>query len=60
LFQRPNIAAELIRLNRERSDELRPVLAEELREALSEFQGPDGVWAPASTWIIGATAPAAA
>jgi ubiquinone/menaquinone biosynthesis C-methylase UbiE len=53
-------AAELIRLNPERSDELRPVLAEELREALSEFQGPDGVWAPASTWIIGATAPAAA
>ncbi len=53
-------AAELIRLNPETADELRQVLAEELREALSEFQGPDGVWAPASTWIIGARAPAAA
>jgi SAM-dependent methyltransferase len=52
-------AAELIRLNPETADELRPVLAKELREALSEFQGPDGVWAPASTWIIGARAPAA-
>jgi len=29
----------------------------DLRQALTEFDGPDGVFAPASTWIIGARAP---
>ena len=28
-----------------------------LREGLAEFAGPDGVWAPASTWIVTASAP---
>ena len=35
-----------------------PKIAAELREALAEFDGPDGVIAPASTWIVAAKAPA--
>ena len=31
--------------------------AEAYRVELAEFEGPDGVTAPASTWIIGARAP---
>lgn len=50
-------AGEVLRLWEDRVDEIRPKIAGELREALAEFEGPDGVFAPASTWIIGATAP---
>jgi SAM-dependent methyltransferase len=50
-------AGEVLRLWEDRVDEIRPKIAGELREALAEFAGPDGVFAPASTWIIGATAP---
>jgi len=50
-------AGEVLRLWEGRIDEIRPKIAAELREALAEFDGPDGVFAPASTWIIGATAP---
>lgn len=50
-------AGEVLRLWEDRVDEIRPKIAGELREALTEFEGPDGVFAPASTWIIGATAP---
>jgi SAM-dependent methyltransferase len=50
-------AAEVLRLWEDRIDEIRPRIAAELREALAEFDGPDGVVAPASTWIIGARAP---
>jgi SAM-dependent methyltransferase len=50
-------AGEVLRLWGERADEIRPKIARELREALTEFDGPDGVVAPASTWIIGARAP---
>jgi len=49
-------AGEVIRLAGDAADEVRPVLREELHEALAEFDGPDGVVAPASTWIIGARA----
>ena len=50
-------AAELIRLAGDEADEIRTTLEKELHEALSEFaQGEDGVYAPASTWIITATA----
>ena len=45
----------MLRLWEDRIDEIRPKIAAELREALAEFEGPDGVFAPASTWIIGAT-----
>jgi ubiquinone/menaquinone biosynthesis C-methylase UbiE len=50
-------AGEVLRLWEDRIEEIRPKIASELREALAEFDGPDGVFAPASTWIISATAP---
>jgi hypothetical protein len=50
-------AGEVLRLWEDRIDEIRPKIAAELREALGEFDGPDGVVAPASTWLIGARAP---
>jgi SAM-dependent methyltransferase len=50
-------AGEVLRLWGDRVEEIRPKIARELREALAEFEGTDGVIAPASTWIIGATAP---
>jgi SAM-dependent methyltransferase len=51
-------AGEVLRLWEDRVDEIRPKIAAELREALAEFEGPEGVFAPASTWIISARAPA--
>lgn len=51
-------AGEVLRLWEDRVDDLRPKIAADLREALAEFDGPNGVVAPASTWIISATAPA--
>ncbi|HEX6666936.1 MAG TPA: methyltransferase domain-containing protein, partial [Solirubrobacterales bacterium] len=50
-------AGEVLRLWEDRIEEIRPKIARDLRESLAEFEGPDGVVAPASTWIIGATAP---
>jgi SAM-dependent methyltransferase len=51
-------AAELIRLSGDKAEEIRPTLEAEIHEALSEFgEGPEGVMAMASTWIITATAP---
>jgi SAM-dependent methyltransferase len=50
-------AGEVLRMWEDRIDEIRPKVAADLREALAEFDGPDGVYAPASTWIIGAVAP---
>lgn len=50
-------AGEVLRLWEDRIDEIRPKIASELREALAELEGQDGVVAPASTWIVGATAP---
>jgi len=51
-------AGEVMRLWGDRVDEIRPKITREIREALTEFDGPEGVYAPASTWLIGATAPA--
>jgi SAM-dependent methyltransferase len=50
-------AGEVLRLWEDRIDEIKPKIAADLREALSEFDGPDGVVAPASTWIVSATVP---
>jgi SAM-dependent methyltransferase len=50
-------AAELIRLCGDEAEKIRPKLEREIREVLTDFQGDDGVRAPASTWIIGATVP---
>jgi hypothetical protein len=51
-------AGEVLRLWEDRIEEIKPKIAAELRKTLAEFEGPEGVFAPASTWIIGATAPA--
>jgi SAM-dependent methyltransferase len=51
-------AGEVIRLAGEEAERIRPQIAAALRDALSEYDGPDGVWAEASTWIVGARAPA--
>jgi SAM-dependent methyltransferase len=51
-------AGEVLRLWGDRVEGIRPKIARDLREALAEFDGPDGVYAPASTWIVSATAPA--
>jgi ubiquinone/menaquinone biosynthesis C-methylase UbiE len=51
-------AGEVIRLAGDEAERVRPQIEAALREALSEFEGPDGVVAPASTWIVSATAPA--
>lgn len=50
-------AGEVLRLWEDRIDEIRPKIAAELRQALADLDGPDGVFAPASTWIISARAP---
>jgi SAM-dependent methyltransferase len=49
-------AGEVLRLWGDRVDEIRPQISREVREALSEFERPDGVFAPASTWIVSARA----
>jgi SAM-dependent methyltransferase len=50
-------AGEVIRLAGEQAQALRPQIVAALREALADFETPDGVWAPASTWIVTARAP---
>ena len=51
-------AAEVLRGWGDRVDEIRPKIAADMREALSEFVADDGaVVAPASTWAITARAP---
>jgi ubiquinone/menaquinone biosynthesis C-methylase UbiE len=50
-------AGEVIRLAGEEADRLRPRIVADLREALADFERPDGVWARASTWIVSARAP---
>jgi len=50
-------AGEVLRLWGDRVDEIRPKISRDLRQALAEFEGAEGVVAPASTWIIGAVAP---
>jgi SAM-dependent methyltransferase len=53
-------AGEILRLQGDRAAHLLPKVDAALREGLAEFVRDDGeVWAPASTWIVKATAPAA-
>jgi SAM-dependent methyltransferase len=53
-------AGEVIRLAGDEAEKIRPQIEAALREALAEFDGPGGVIADASTWIVSATAPATA
>ena len=50
-------AGEILRLAGDRAAHLHGEVDAALREGLAEFDGPDGVRAPASTWIVTATVP---
>ena len=50
-------AGEILRLAGDRAAHLHGQVDEALREALAEYQTADGLLAPASTWIVTATAP---
>lgn len=50
-------AGEILRLAGERAAHLHGEVDTALRKGLAAFEGPDGVLAPASTWIVSATAP---
>ncbi|HET9677769.1 MAG TPA: class I SAM-dependent methyltransferase [Solirubrobacterales bacterium] len=50
-------AGEVLRLWGDRVDEIRPEIAAKIRAAIADFETPDGVHAPASTWIITARVP---
>jgi hypothetical protein len=50
-------AGEILRLAGDGAAHLHDDVHAALREGLGEFAGPDGVRAPASTWIVVATAP---
>jgi ubiquinone/menaquinone biosynthesis C-methylase UbiE len=49
-------AGEIMRTAGEEAERLRPQITAALSEAMAQYDGPDGVRAPASTWIIAATA----
>jgi SAM-dependent methyltransferase len=49
-------AGEILRLQGDRAAHLHEPIREALREGLSDWDGPDGVIAPASTWIVSAAA----
>jgi SAM-dependent methyltransferase len=51
-------AGEILRLAGDRAAHLHEPVAAALREGLAEWDGPDGIVAPASTWIVSAVAPA--
>ena len=50
-------AGEILRLAGERAAHLHEPVAAALREDMAEWLTPDGVLAPASTWIVTANAP---
>jgi ubiquinone/menaquinone biosynthesis C-methylase UbiE len=50
-------AGEILRLAGDRAAHLHGEVDAKLREGLAEYLGPEGVVAPASTWIVSATAP---
>ena len=49
-------AGEVLRLWGDRADEIRPTIAAEIRAALAQFETPDGVVAPSSTWVLSGVA----
>jgi hypothetical protein len=53
-------AGEILRLAGDRAAHLHDRVRAELHEGLEELEGPDGVVAGASTWIVTATNPAEA
>jgi SAM-dependent methyltransferase len=49
-------SGEILRLSGDRAAHLHEPVAEAIKEGMADWDGPDGVVAPASTWIISATA----
>lgn len=49
-------AGEILRLQGERAAHLHEAIRRAIRESMAEFSGPEGVMAPASTWIVSARA----
>ncbi len=49
-------AGELLRIAGERAAALHEPVRQALRRGLAEFEGPEGVRGPSSTWIISAVA----
>ena len=47
---------EILRLAGDRAAHLHDEVRDALREGLAEFQTPEGICAPASTWIVSAVA----
>jgi SAM-dependent methyltransferase len=50
-------AGEILRLQGDRAAHLHEPIRAALRDGFREFEGPDNLRAPASTWIVSATAP---
>ena len=50
-------AGEIIRLAGEEGQKRKPQVVAALKEALTPYSRPDGVWAPSSTWFISTTNP---
>jgi len=50
-------AGEILRLQGDRAAHLHDEVRGALEAGLREFEGPDGLYGPASTWIVSATAP---
>ena len=51
-------AGEIIRLSGDDAERIRPKLESAIGDALADYVTPQGVFAPSSTWIVTATAPA--
>jgi len=52
-------AGEIIRLAGEEGEKRKPQVIAALKELLSSYERPDGIWAGSSTWIITARNPSA-
>ena len=50
-------AGEIMRLAGSEGERLKPQVVAALRETLSTYERPDGIWAPSSTWFITAMNP---
>lgn len=50
-------AGEIIRLAGEDAEQIKPRVVDAVRRVLEQFDGPDGVRAQMSTWIVSARAP---
>lgn len=50
-------AGEIIRLAGEEGEKRKPQVISALKDALTPYVGPQGVWAPSSTWFISARKP---